>query len=83
MGYLNLSPNGKKIEASYAGWSPLKEPAPKHEEKKNPQLVIIKGIDIPFWDLVWLIVKLSFATIPAALIIFLLLTMIAGIFTQQ
>jgi len=32
--------------------------------------VIIKGIDIPFTDLVILLVKLSFAAIPAMFIVF-------------
>lgn len=30
--------------------------------------VVLKGLDIPFWDLVALMVKLAFASIPAALI---------------
>jgi len=35
------------------------------EEKK----VIISGLQIPFWDLVWFMVKLAFASIPALIII--------------
>jgi hypothetical protein len=31
--------------------------------------VIIRGISIPFWDLVTLLVKIAFAAIPAAIII--------------
>lgn len=31
--------------------------------------VVVKGIDIPFWDMVWFMVKWSVAAIPAAIII--------------
>lgn len=34
--------------------------------------VIVEGISIPFFDLMWLLVKLSLAVIPAAIIIFLI-----------
>jgi hypothetical protein len=30
---------------------------------------ILTGVHVPFWDLVWLLVKLAFAAIPAAIII--------------
>ena len=43
--------------------------------------VIIKGVDIPFIDLVVLLVKLAFASIPAMLVIyfvFAIFTMIFG-----
>ncbi len=36
------------------------------EEKKE---VIVTGLKIPFWDLVWFMVKLAFASIPAIFII--------------
>jgi hypothetical protein len=29
--------------------------------------VILTGVHVPFWDLVWLLVKLAFAAIPAAI----------------
>lgn len=32
--------------------------------------VIVKGLDIPFWDLVLFLVKLSLASIPAIFIIY-------------
>ncbi len=35
------------------------------EEKK----VVISGLQIPFWDLVWFMVKLAFASIPALIVI--------------
>ncbi len=43
--------------------------------------VIIKGVDIPFIDLVILLIKLAFASIPAMFVIyfvFALFTMIFG-----
>jgi len=33
--------------------------------------VVISGLDIPFWDLVWFMVKLSLASVPALLILYL------------
>ncbi len=47
-------------------------------EKKE---VIITGLKIPFWDLVWLMVKLAFASIPAIFIIYLILWFFSWIFS--
>ena len=33
--------------------------------------VVIAGLDIPFWDLVWFMVKLSLASIPAIFILYI------------
>lgn len=41
----------------------------KKQELLTAKKVIIKGIDIPFWDLVTLLVKIAFAAIPAAIIV--------------
>ena len=41
----------------------------KKQELLTAKKVILKGIDIPFWDLVILLVKIAFAAIPAAIII--------------
>ena len=41
----------------------------KRQDFLTAKKVIIKGIDIPFWDLVSLLVKFSFAAIPAAIIV--------------
>lgn len=41
----------------------------KKQELLTAKKVILKGIDIPFWDLVTLLVKIAFAAIPAAIII--------------
>ena len=46
------------------------------EEKKD---IIIKGVDIPFIDLVVLLVKLAFASIPAMFIIYFVF-MLFGMF---
>jgi len=50
-------------------------------ENNEEKEVIIKGIDIPFMDLVILLVKLTFAAIPAMFVIyfvFAFMTMIFG-----
>jgi hypothetical protein len=41
----------------------------KKQELLAAKKVIIKGIGIPFWDLVTLLVKIAFAAIPAAIIV--------------
>ncbi len=48
------------------------------EEKRE---VIITGLKIPFWDLVWFMVKCTLASIPAIIIlygIFWLLSLLFG-----
>ena len=54
----------------------------ENEEKR----IIIRGIDIPFMDLVVLLVKLAFAAMPAMIIIFtvmgLLSTLFGGVFNM-
>ncbi len=47
------------------------------EEKDK---VIISGLDIPFWDLVWFMVKLALASIPALFIIYFFFALIGVIF---
>jgi len=42
--------------------------------------IVIKGIDIPFMDLVILLVKLAFAAIPAMIIIFTLFGILSSLF---
>jgi len=46
------------------------------EEKK----LVISGIDIPFMDLVVLLIKLALASIPAMIVIFGFLSLISTIF---
>ena len=42
--------------------------------------VVVSGINIPFWDLVWFLVKLSIAAIPATIIVAVIYVFIVGIF---
>jgi len=54
-----------------------------NEEANN---VVIRGVDIPFMDLVVLLVKLAFAAIPAMVVIyfvFALMSMLFGGFFQM
>ncbi len=46
------------------------------EEKK----VVISGLQIPFWDLVWFMVKLAFASIPALIIIAFIFALLEFLF---
>ena len=46
------------------------------DEKK----VVISGIDIPFMDLVVLLIKLAFASIPAMIVIFGFLSLASTVF---
>ncbi len=48
----------------------------ENEEKR----IVIRGIDIPFMDLVVLLVKLAFAAIPAIIIIFTLFGILSSLF---
>jgi len=54
--------------------------------EKNDKRVVINGIDIPFIDLVVLLVKLAFASIPAMIVVFtvfgLLSTLFGGVFNM-
>ena len=49
---------------------------------KGKQRVEIVDVRIPFWSMVWLLVKLTLASIPAGIILFLLylLALGAGVF---
>ncbi len=41
--------------------------------------VVVAGISIPFWDLVWFLVKLSIAAIPATIIITIVYAVFVGV----
>lgn len=47
------------------------------EEKKE---VVVTGLQIPFWDLVWFLVKLAFASIPAIFIIYMIVWILSLLF---
>ena len=49
-------------------------------EKCEKERVIVSGLDIPFWDLVWFMVKLALASIPALFIIYLIFGMLGMLF---
>ncbi|BAF70879.1 conserved hypothetical protein [Nitratiruptor sp. SB155-2] len=42
--------------------------------------VIITGLKVPFWDLVWFMVKLALASIPAMLILYVIFWFFSFIF---
>jgi hypothetical protein len=44
------------------------------------QKIVIKGVDIPFVDLVILLVKLALAAIPALIVIYFVLSLMTMIF---
>ncbi|BCD68850.1 hypothetical protein [Nitratiruptor sp. YY09-18] len=46
------------------------------QEKKE---VIITGLKIPFWDLVWFMVKFAFASIPALFIIYFIIGLFSAL----
>jgi len=54
--------------------------------ENEKEKIVIRGIDIPFMDLVVLLVKLAFAAIPAMIVIFtvfgLLSTLFSGVFNM-
>lgn len=47
------------------------------EDKKE---VVVTGLQIPFWDLVWFLVKLAFASIPAIFIIYMIVWILSLLF---
>jgi hypothetical protein len=60
-------PSHIKLEQDKAKWDAEQER--KRQELVTEKKVIIRGIDIPFRDLVFLLVKIAFAAIPAAIIV--------------
>ncbi len=42
--------------------------------------VVISGLDLPFWDLVWFMVKLALASFPAIFILYLFFTLFTLLF---
>jgi len=46
-------------------------------EKKR---VVISGLEIPFWDLVWFMVKLALASVPAVFILYLFFILFGMLF---
>ena len=50
------------------------------EEKETRGRFILAGLDVPFWDLVWFMVKLALASIPAIFILSFIFFLIATLF---
>ena len=50
-------------------------------ETEEKDRVVLAGLDVPFWDLVWFMVKFAFASIPAIFIIYLIIFFFGMIFT--
>ncbi len=49
-------------------------------EKSEKERVVVSGLEIPFWDLVWFMVKLALASIPAMLIIYVFIMLLGLLF---
>ena len=65
----------KPVDAKYISPKEIKEQKPKI--KGTP--VQITDIDMPFMSMVWFMVKWAFATIPAIIIIWVVIGFISGI----
>ena len=50
------------------------------DEKELKERIILAGLDVPFWDLVWFMVKLALASIPAIIILSFIFFLIAMLF---
>ncbi len=50
-------------------------------ETEKKERVVLAGLDVPFWDLVWFMVKFVFASIPAIFIIYVILFVLGMVFT--
>jgi len=42
--------------------------------------VVVSGLEIPFWDLVWFMVKLALASIPALFVIYFIVMLFGMVF---
>ena len=49
-------------------------------EKCDKERVTVSGLEIPFWDLVWFMVKLALASIPALFIIYFIFVLLGMLF---
>jgi hypothetical protein len=50
------------------------------ENNETRKSVIVSGLEIPFWDLVWFMVKLALASIPAFFILGVVSMLFMGLF---
>ncbi len=58
---------------------PLTQPGRRELPGQSAQRLTITGVEIPFWTLVRLLLKLSLAAIPALLVLILVLVALASI----
>jgi len=50
------------------------------EGNETKNRIVLAGLDVPFWDLVWFMVKLTLASIPAIFILSFIFFLIAMLF---
>ncbi len=48
--------------------------------EESEKRVVVEGLDIPFWNLVWFMVKLALASIPALFIVYFIFGLLAMLF---
>lgn len=70
-------PSHVKLAIEKAKWD--EDQKRKQEELLSAEKVIIKKIDIPFFELVFLLVKIGIASIPALIIIAFIMSFFWGI----
>lgn len=66
-----------KDEKDLSGFTFVDQNAASRPKERR---VLVSGINIPFWDLVWFLVKLSIAAIPATIIVGVIYVFVVGIF---
>lgn len=54
---------------------------PTSPDNEPPRPVEVTNIDVPFLRMVWLLIKLAIAAVPAMLIVAIFWTIIAGLFS--
>lgn len=54
--------------------------AVQKEKRENTKYVIVTGLDIPFFKLVFFLAKVAIAAIPAGVIVFIFWSILAGLF---
>lgn len=54
-------------------------PAPAPIQSAHPISVIVRDVEIPFWEMVGILVKLSIAAVPAMLVVWLFWMALASV----
>lgn len=55
---------------------------PKEPNEEPRQKIIVTDLDVPFWSMVRLMVKLAIAAIPAAIILVFLVRFVVSVLNQ-